>query len=199
MAGVFAAPHDPRHQVRGDPGLGGAQGAVVLRVAPLGKLPELPSKGHVQFRRQEFLLHVLRDADVSQQHQGIVHAFDGKRMPGEVPFPQGPVQHITKAGVHSHIHFISPGIRAAEAASTETSAVAGDWAAVQPKITAFEVKEAKVKITVAGMMRGLNYKVSMGGNLDEMESFEVKAQNEDGKAFFIIDPKDARFFKVVAE
>ena len=83
--------------------------------------------------------------------------------------------------------------------ATETSAVAGDWAAVQPKITAFEVKEAKVKITVAGMMRGLNYKVSMGGNLDEMESFEVKAQNEDGKAFFIIDPKDARFFKVVAE
>ena len=80
-----------------------------------------------------------------------------------------------------------------------TSVATGGWSAVQPKITAFEVKGAKVKITVAGMMSGLTYKVNMGKDLNEMETFAVEApQTEDGKAFFIIDPDDARFFKVKA-
>ena len=83
--------------------------------------------------------------------------------------------------------------------ATSTSAVVGSWAAVQPKITAFEVKDAKVKITVAGMMSGLTYKVNMGEDLNNMKSFDVKSQAEDGEAFFLIDPKDARFFKIVAE
>lgn len=93
----------------------------------------------------------------------------------------------------------SIGSSIASTSSTSASIVAGDWAAVQPKITAFEVKDAKVKITVAGMMSGLTYKVNMGEDLNKMESFEVESQAENGEAFFLIDPKDARFFKIVAE
>ena len=83
--------------------------------------------------------------------------------------------------------------------ATSTSDVAGSWAPVQPKITAFEVKGAIVKITVAGMMNGLTYKVNMGEDLNNMKSFDVKSQAEGGESFFLIDPKDARFFKIVAE
>ena len=83
--------------------------------------------------------------------------------------------------------------------ATGASAANGSWSAVQPKITAFEVKDAKVKITVAGMMKGLTYKVNMGEDLDDMKSFDVKSQAENGEAFFLIEPKDARFFKIVAE
>lgn len=87
----------------------------------------------------------------------------------------------------------------ASTSATGGSVATGDWAAVQPKITAFEVKGAQVKITVAGMMKGLTYKVNMGKDLNEMETFAVEApRTEDGKAFFIIDPDDARFFKVKA-
>lgn len=83
--------------------------------------------------------------------------------------------------------------------ATGASAANGSWSAVQPKITAFEVNDAKVKITVAGMMKGLTYKVNMGEDLDDMKSFDVKSQAENGEAFFLIEPKDARFFKIVAE
>ena len=83
--------------------------------------------------------------------------------------------------------------------ATGASAANGSWSAVQPKITAFEVKDAKVKITVAGMMSGLTYKVNMGEDLNNMKSFDVKSQAENGEAFFLIEPKDARFFKIVAE
>lgn len=83
--------------------------------------------------------------------------------------------------------------------ATVASAANGSWSAVQPKITAFEVRDAKVKITVAGMMSGLTYKVNMGEDLNNMKSFDVKSQAENGEAFFLIEPKDARFFKIVAE
>ena len=87
----------------------------------------------------------------------------------------------------------------ASTSATGGSVATGDWAAVQPKITAFEVKGAQVKITVAGMMNGITYKVNMGEDLNNMKSFDVKSQAEDGEAFFLIEPKDARFFKIVAE
>ena len=93
----------------------------------------------------------------------------------------------------------SVGSSIASTSATGASIAADDWAPVQPKITAFEVKDAQVKITVAGMMSGLTYKVSMGEDLNDMTSYKIKPQTEAGEAFFLLDPKDARFFKVVAE
>lgn len=115
----------------------------------------------------------------------------GRRVPASVVNGSAEAQSFTASA--------SVGSSIASTSATGASVATGDWAAVQPKITAFEVKDAKVKITVAGMMSGLTYKVNMGESLDEMESFDVDAQTENGKAFFIIDQKDARFFKVVAE
>ena len=83
--------------------------------------------------------------------------------------------------------------------ATGASAANGSWSAVQPRITAFEVKGAEVKITVAGMMSGLTYKVNMGEVLDNMTSYEVTPQNDGSEAYFIIEPDQARFFKIVAE
>lgn len=115
----------------------------------------------------------------------------GRRVPDGVVNGSAEAQSFTVSA--------SIGSSIASTSSTSASIVAGDWAAVQPKITAFEVKDAKVKITVAGMMSGLTYKVNMGKDLNEMETFAVEApQTEDGKAFFIIDPDGARFFKVKA-
>lgn len=109
--------------------------------------------------------------------------------------PDGVVNGSAKANSFKASASIGSSIASAGA----TTVGQGDWAAVQPQITAFEVKGAKVKITVAGMMSGLNYKVSMGEGLSDMQSFDVEAQTDNGEAFFILDPKDARFFKVVAE
>ncbi len=87
--------------------------------------------------------------------------------------------------------------------ATATDAVSGataEWNAVQPKITDFKlVGDATVKITVEGMMRGLNYTVKMGSNLGNLEATTIKSETEDGKAVFYVDDKDARFFKVIAE
>lgn len=87
--------------------------------------------------------------------------------------------------------------------ATATDAVSGataEWNAVQPKITDFKlVGDATVKITVEGMMRGLNYTVKMGSNLGNLEATTIKPETEDGKAVFYVDDKDARFFKVIAE
>lgn len=115
----------------------------------------------------------------------------GRRVPDGVVNGSAEAQSFTASA--------SIGSSIASTSSTSASIVAGDWAAVQPKITAFEVKDAKVKITVAGMMKGLTYKVNMGEDLDDMKSFDVKSQAENGEAFFLIEPKDARFFKIVAE
>lgn len=93
----------------------------------------------------------------------------------------------------------SVGSSVASTSAAGASVANSDWAAVQPKITAFEVKDAKVKITVAGMMSGLEYKVSMGENLDEMSAYSITPQTKDGEAFFLLDASDARFFKVVTE
>ena len=109
--------------------------------------------------------------------------------------PDGVVNGSAKANNFKASASIGSSIASAGAATVGQ----GDWAAVQPQITAFEVKGAKVKITVAGMMSGLNYKVSMGEGLSDMQSFDVEAQTDNGEAFFILEPKDARFFKVVAE
>lgn len=115
----------------------------------------------------------------------------GRRVPDGVVNGSAEAQSFTASA--------SIGSSIASTSSTSASIVAGDWAAVQPKITAFEVKDAKVKITVAGMMSGLTYKVNMGKDLGKMTSFDVKSQSENGEAFFLIEPDDARFFKIVAE
>ena len=115
----------------------------------------------------------------------------GRRVPDGVVNGSAEAQSFTASA--------SVGSSIATTSATSASIAAGDWAAVQPKITAFEVKDAKVKITVAGMMNGLTYKVNMGEDLNNMKSFDVKSQAEDGEAFFLIDHKDARFFKIVAE
>lgn len=83
----------------------------------------------------------------------------------------------------------------------KTESVAGEvaWAPVQPKITAFEVEGATVKITVAGMLSGHPYTVKMGATPDGLTAYEVKSQAENGEAFFRIEPQDARFFQVIAE
>ena len=115
----------------------------------------------------------------------------GRRVPDGVVNGSAEAQSFTASA--------SIGSSIASTSATGASIVAGDWAAVQPKITAFEVKDAKVKITVAGMMSGLTYKVNMGEDLNNMKSFDVKSQAENGEAFFLIEPDDARFFKIVAE
>ena len=132
-----------------------------------------------------------RDVNGSAPSVATTDETTGRRVPASVVNGSAEAQSFTASA--------SVGSSIASASATGASVATGDWAAVQPKITAFEVKDAKVKITVAGMMSGLTYKVNMGESLDEMESFDVDAQTKDGEAFFIIDQKDARFFKVVAE
>ena len=84
------------------------------------------------------------------------------------------------------------------AKATEASGVF-DWSVADPKITAFKVEGAKVKITVAGMMSGLSYEVRMGETPKAMRSYEVSPVSEDGKAVFYVTPGSARFFKIVSE
>lgn len=85
----------------------------------------------------------------------------------------------------------------AKVVKTESVASEVAWAPVQPKITAFKVEGATVKITVAGMLSGHPYTVKMGATPDNLTAYEVKAQAENG--VFSIDPKEARFFQVIAE
>lgn len=84
---------------------------------------------------------------------------------------------------------------------TASVAVAGDvaWAPVQPKITGFEVcNNSTVKITVAGVMKGIQYDVSMGSSIKDMSCFKgAEFAAEDGKATFRVKSEDARFFQIV--
>ena len=78
------------------------------------------------------------------------------------------------------------------------TAVAGD---VTPaKITAFEVKGAKVEITVGGMLPGVKYNVKMGADVKALDNyaFETPKTTAD-EAKFVIDANDAKFFQVVRE
>ena len=139
-----------------------------------------------------YFVYLLDTRDVTGETVAVATKDEsGRRVPDGVVNGSAEAQSFTASA--------SIGSSIASTSATGASIVAGDWAAVQPKITAFEVKDAKVKITVAGMMSGLTYKVNMGEDLNNMKSFDVKSQAEDGEAFFLIDPKDARFFKIVAE
>ena len=139
-----------------------------------------------------YFVYLLDTRDVTGETVAVAKKDEsGRRVPDGVVNGSAEAQSFTASA--------SVGSSIATTSTTSASIAAGDWAAVQPKITAFEVKDAKVKITVAGMMSGLTYKVNMGEDLNNMKSFDVKSQAEDGEAFFLIDPKDARFFKIVAE
>ena len=140
-----------------------------------------------------YFVYLLDTRDVTGETVAVATKDEsGRRVPDGVVNGSAEAQSFTASA--------SIGSSIATTSTTSASIAAGDWAAVQPKITAFEVKDAKVKITVAGMMSGLTYKVNMGEDINDMTSFDVTApETEDGKAFFLIEPKDARFFKIVAE
>ena len=139
-----------------------------------------------------YFVYLLDTRDVTGETVAVATKDEsGRRVPDGVVNGSAEAQSFTASA--------SIGSSIASTSATGASIVAGDWAAVQPKITAFEVKDAKVKITVAGMMSGLTYKVNMGEDLNNMKSFDVKSQSENGEAFFLIEPDDARFFKIVAE
>lgn len=116
---------------------------------------------------------------------------DGRSVPVSVVNGSAVAQNFTASA--------SIGSNVAKASSSSAVSQESAWVAVQPRITAFEVKGAEVKITVAGMMSGLTYKVNMGEVLDNMTSYEVTPQNDGSEAYFIIEPDQARFFKIVAE
>jgi len=82
----------------------------------------------------------------------------------------------------------------------------GVWAdsevvdAEPPRITAFKVEDAKVKITVAGMLPGVKYNISMGASPSSMTEYGLnvpKTVNDD--PVFEIDQGDAKFFQVVRQ
>ena len=139
-----------------------------------------------------YFVYLLDTRDVAE---GAVSAAtvadDGRRVPENVVNGSAAAQSFTASA--------SIGSNVATAASAGSVAQA-DWNAVQPKITGFDlVDDATVKISVAGMMNGLNYKVKMGSALDNMTTATSTPKTEDGKAVFYVDDKDARFFKVIAE
>ena len=139
-----------------------------------------------------YFVYLLDTRDVTGETVAVAKKDEsGRRVPDGVVNGSAEAQSFTASA--------SIGSSIATTSTTSASIAAGDWAAVQPKITAFEVKDAKVKITVAGMMKGLDYRVNMGKDLGKMKSFDVKSQSENGEAFFLIEPDDARFFKIVAE
>ena len=88
------------------------------------------------------------------------------------------------------------------------TAVAGAWAesaiadATQPKITAFKVEDARVKIKVSGMMPGVKYNIFMGETPSTLTKYglDVPQTVEEGdESTFDLEPGDAKFFKVVRQ
>ena len=82
----------------------------------------------------------------------------------------------------------------------------GGWAASEvvdaepPRITAFKVEDAKVKITVAGMLPGVKYNISMGSSPSDLTSYglDVPKTVADDPTFEL-DLSDAKFFRVVRQ
>ena len=122
-----------------------------------------------------------------------VKTVDGRRVPENVVNGSAVAQ--------SYAASSADGVKIASAGASGAAVGTEGWAAVQPKIEGFElVGDATVKITVVGMMSGLNYKVSMGSDVGNMKTTEIATSDkEDGKVSFYVTDKDARFFKVVAE
>lgn len=166
----------------------------VLILAPLAKDGKCP---HVLFQLEsnkvpnggEYFVYLLDTRDVT-----------GKKVAGNKPTEDGRnVPAITNGSLAA-----TDGVTVSKNVGSKvvkTTSVSGDvaWAPVQPKITAFEVEGATVKITVAGMLLGRPYKVNMGATPDDLTAYEFEQQNEDGEAFFRINPDNARFFQVIAE
>lgn len=86
------------------------------------------------------------------------------------------------------------------------TAVGGTWEesaiadAKMPRITAFKVENAKVKITVADMMPGVKYNVFMGESPSNFNSYglDVPKTIEDDPVFEL-EPGDAKFFQIVRQ
>lgn len=86
------------------------------------------------------------------------------------------------------------------------SVTSGVWAesevvdAKQPRITSFKVEDAKVKITVADMLPGVKYNISMGSSPSEFTSYglDVPKTVADDPTFEL-DLSDAKFFRVVRQ
>jgi hypothetical protein len=92
------------------------------------------------------------------------------------------------------------GVNKGETVPATESAVAGDdWAAVQPKITYFGVDAGKVNITVTGVMPGAEYKVKMGATPASLTTYGGVNSGTGTLQFKDLDPKGAKFFKVVRE
>ena len=100
------------------------------------------------------------------------------------------------------------------AASTSSSGVVSKgsaggsvWAASeiagevkQPKITAFKVEGAQVKITVEELLPSVKYNVQMGATPSALETYALEIPKTGAAtADFTISAGDAKFFKVVRE
>lgn len=71
-----------------------------------------------------------------------------------------------------------------------------------PVIKGFKViSNAKVEITVGGMMPGVRYNVKMGEKIDALDSYGLNVPKTvaDEDTPFVIDAKNAKFFQVVRE
>lgn len=111
--------------------------------------------------------------------------------------------------------FVTAGAKAAECngsavGGTVAKVVAGKWNATaidpsvpgyeQLKITAFNVENGKVSITVNGMMPGVQYNVLMGADLTNLDAYALdvpKTVSDDPT--FVIDAEAAKCFKVVRQ
>ena len=168
----------------------------VLILAPLAKGGRCP---YVVFQVDSkkaptggnYFVYLLDTRDVTGSTPAAVASKSGRLVPASVVNGSAVAQSFSASATAGSV--------VTSATADGASVAQSDWSAVQPKITAFEVKGAKVKITVAGMMSGLEYKVSMGEELDDMTVYSIKPETKDGKAFFVIDADDARFFKIVTE
>lgn len=167
----------------------------VLILAPLAKGGRCP---YVVFQVDSakapvggnYFVYLLDTRDVTGDVSEAVTK-DGRRVPANVVNGSAAAQSFTASA--------SIGSNVATAASAGSVEATG-WKAVQPKIVDFKlVGDAKVRITVEGMMKGLKYTVKMGSSLGKMEATTITPETEDGKAVFYVDDEDARFFKVIAE
>lgn len=171
------------------------EGDEVLILAPLAKGGRCPL---VIFQLNsteapvggEYFVYLLDTRDVTgSSASAATKAEDGRNVPANV----------VNGAVASKRFTASASVGSNVASGTAVTGGAS-WAAVQPKITAFKVEAATVKITVAGMMSGLTYKVCMGETPDSLTSYAVETpETAEGEAYFRIDPKDARFFSVIAD
>lgn len=141
-----------------------------------------------------FYVYLLDTRDVTKTSAASSTKVAGRNIPATTV--NGSATTTSKFSVNKSVSVTSTEANVAAAAESGVA-----WVPVRPKITAFEVDPSTttVKITVAGMMSGIDYKVSMGANINEMESYNVTPQTEDGEAYFTIQQDDARFFQVVTE